>query len=81
MSDKTAPTPDIQGEGNYDAARRHRESLGRFIAEGKVEPAAANAPPHSEREARELQEAEQAGRAHSQGEDEDDEFVTREGGQ
>lgn len=79
MSDKTTSNPDLQGEGNYDAARRHRTSVGRFIAEGKVEPAAANAHPNSESEARELQEAEQAGLEHSQGEDEDDGFVTRKG--
>ena len=75
-SDESAPGGALQGEGNYDAARRHRKSVGRFIAEGKVEPAAANAQPKSEREARDLADAEDKGLEHSQGEDEDDEFVS-----
>lgn len=54
---------EMQGEGNYTAARRHRESVEHFVAEGKVEQAARDAAPASPEEARELQAAEDAGRA------------------
>jgi hypothetical protein len=65
------PSGDLQGEGNYDAARRYRKALGRFIADDRVESAAANAVPASQAEADELARAEQAGRQHSRGEDDD----------
>ncbi|HLL11160.1 MAG TPA: hypothetical protein VK570_08880 [Rubrivivax sp.] len=54
--------PALQGEGNYTAARRHRESLENFIESGQVEDAARDAEPQSTAEERELQEAEEAGR-------------------
>jgi hypothetical protein len=57
--------PELQGEGNYTAARRHRKSVERFVDAGKVERAAHDAAPRSEGEARELREAEDAGRAHA----------------
>lgn len=59
------PGPALQGEGNYTAARRHRESVERYIDSGDVERAAHDAAPHSADEAREMREAEQAGRAHA----------------
>lgn len=57
--------PAPQGEGNYTAARRHRASAEHFIDSGKVAPAARDAAPRSDDEARDLREAEQAGRAHA----------------
>lgn len=60
--DEDAP---MQGEGNYAAARRHRESVKQFIDEGKVEPAARDAAPDSAAEADELTDAEEAGRQHA----------------
>lgn len=58
---------DMQGEGNYDAARRHRSSTERFIEQGKVEQAAKDAAPDSPAEAQDLKAAEQAGRRHAKG--------------
>ncbi len=61
------PTPGdgLQGEGNYDAARRHRESTEKFVKSGAVEPAARDAAPHSIDEAREMRDAEEAGKSHA----------------
>ena len=55
----------LQGEGNYDAARRHRESAEKFVKSGAVEPAAREAAPHTIDEAREMRDAEQAGKSHA----------------
>ncbi len=54
--------PELQGEGNYTAARRHRESAEKFVESGKVEPAARDAAPDSPDEAREMKDAEEKGR-------------------
>ena len=59
----------LQGEGNYDAARRHRESVENFIVSGQVEAAAREAAPHDEAEARDLEAAEEEGKSHAKGED------------
>ena len=53
--------PALQGEGNYTAARRHRESLQNFIESGVVEDAAREAAPDSTEEARDMQNAEAEG--------------------
>ena len=55
--------PLMQGEGNYTAARRHRESVEKFVASGAVKEAAEAAPPRNEAEATELKKAEEAGKA------------------
>ncbi len=60
-----AQDPALQGEGNYTAARRHRESAEAFVESGRVEPAARDAAPHDSAEAREMQDAEAAGRSHA----------------
>lgn len=52
---------DLQGEGNYEAARRHRRSLKQFIDADKVESAAAAAAPKSPQEERDLKAAENTG--------------------
>lgn len=57
--------PALQGEGNYTAARRHRESVKEFIDEGRVEEAADKAAPESEQQAQELRDAEAEGRKHA----------------
>ena len=65
-------TPDkkdqVQGEGDYEAARRYDKSVEQFAKSGKVEPAAQAAAPKSEQEAEELKRAEEAGKSHSKGE-------------
>ncbi len=52
----------IQGEGDYEAARRHRRSLGEYLKNNDVEKAAERAAPRSAEEARELEAAEAAGK-------------------
>lgn len=59
--------PDVQGEGNYDAARRYREDVKDFLDKGEVDQAAHEAAPKSPDEQREMEEAERAGRSHSKG--------------
>jgi hypothetical protein len=58
----------VQGEGDYDAARRYDKASRAFAQSGKVEPAARDAAPHSASEAKDLERAEAAGKAHSKGE-------------
>lgn len=61
---KTPPPGDgLQGEGNHDAARRHRASAEKFVRSGAVEPAAREAAPHNVDEAREMRDAERAGQS------------------
>ncbi len=63
--DSPADDPALQGEGNYTAARRHREAEEAFVAAGRVEPAARDAAPKDQAEADAMAEAEAAGRAHA----------------
>ena len=58
---------DMQGEGNYDAAKEFNEAEKKFVESGKVEQAARDAEPKSDAEAKELAEAEEAGRSHAKG--------------
>jgi len=53
----------IQGEGDYQAARRYRASAQRYARTGDVGRAARAAAPRSEAEAEELERAEALGRA------------------
>lgn len=53
--------PELQGEGNYTAARNHRKSLKRFVDEGKVQSAAEAAAPTNAEEERDMKAAEKAG--------------------
>jgi hypothetical protein len=57
------------GEGNYKASQRYRKQTEAFVESGRVEEAAESAAPASDAEARELEDAEQAGKARSAGED------------
>ncbi len=68
MSSKT-PTSDIQGEGNYEAARRFNKSEKRFVDQGKVAKAADKTAPKSKEEADALEHAEEEASLHSKGED------------
>ena len=60
---------DLQGEGNYEASRRYRQRTEEFIESGKVDEAARNAVPDSAEEQRELERAEEEGRAKAAEED------------
>ena len=56
------------GEGNYKATQDYNERTKNFIDSGKVDEAAAKSKPKSDKEAREMREAEEAGKSHSKGE-------------
>jgi hypothetical protein len=60
---------DLQGEGNYEAARRYDEAQKKFVDSGKVKEAAEKAAPESAEQARDMTQAEQAGKSHAKGED------------
>ena len=59
----------VQGEGNYKAAKEYDEAQRKFVKSGKVEAAARDAKPKSKAEAEEMQRAEEAGRGHAKEED------------
>ena len=57
--------PKIQGEGDYESARRYRKDVERFVEENDTEELAREAAPHSEQEADEMLDAEREGRSRS----------------
>jgi hypothetical protein len=65
----TTPRDDqIQGEGDYNAGRRYDKASREFAESGRVEPAARDAAPEDQREAEDIERAEEEGKAHSKGE-------------
>lgn len=69
-SDQKQPADsEVQGEGDYDAARRYDKSAREFAESGKVDEAARDARPTSPEQAEELSRAERAGKSHAKGED------------
>jgi hypothetical protein len=63
-----AKSGQVQGEGDYVAGRRFDKAEAEFVKSGKVEPGARKAKPEDPAQASELEQAEQAGKAHSKGE-------------
>jgi hypothetical protein len=59
----------VQGEGDYEAARRFRKRSENYVANNDVEKAAVRAAPTSGREAEDLLAAEAAGKKRAKGED------------
>jgi hypothetical protein len=59
----------VQGEGDYKATRRHRESVRTFVKSGKVAEAVHDAAPKTTQEEQALTDAERVGESHSKGED------------
>jgi hypothetical protein len=57
--------PDVQGEGDYEAARRYGKEVKDYVDSADIEKAARDAAPRSPGEQREMDEAERAGRSHS----------------
>jgi hypothetical protein len=57
--------PNIQGEGDYEAARRYRKEVKDFVDKADIDKAAHEAAPRSPDEQREMDEAERTGRSHS----------------
>ena len=60
---------DMQGEGNYDAARRYDKAQRDFVESGQVDDAARKAKPKNAEEAEELRRAEQEGKSRAKDED------------
>ena len=54
--------PNIQGEGDYEAARRHRKRVDEYLENNDVEKAAIRAAPQTAEEAEDLEAAEAAGK-------------------
>jgi hypothetical protein len=59
----------VQGEGDYDAARRYREKVTDFVKHSDVEELARKAQPLSAREARDDALADERARGRSKGDD------------
>ena len=63
------PKTEVQGEGDYKAARRYNEATREFVKEEDVAGAARDAEPQSASEEQQLERAEQAGRQRAKDED------------
>ena len=55
----------VQGEGDYDSAKKYNQNARAFVDSGKVEKAARNSAPRNSSEKAEMRQAEAAGRARS----------------
>jgi len=58
----TAGGPGVQGEGDYESARRYRKDVQKFVQTADVERAAHEAAPRDAQDAAEMEAAEEAGR-------------------
>jgi len=52
----------VQGEGDYESARRYRKDVQKFVQTADVERAAHEAAPRDAQDAAEMEAAEEAGR-------------------
>jgi hypothetical protein len=68
----------IQGEGDYEAARRYRQEVKEFVDKADIDKAAQEAAPESSDQQREMDQAERIGRARSKGGKERDMDLTPE---
>jgi hypothetical protein len=59
--------PRVQGEGDYEAARRYRRDVEEFVEENDTAELARAAQPQSPEEARALESAEAIGRSRARG--------------
>lgn len=64
----TPKKDEVQGEGDYEAARRYNKDQAEFNRSGKVDEAMRNAAPKTPQEAEEMKRAEEIGKSHSKGE-------------
>ena len=70
MADKQSKTQsDVQGEGDYKAARRYNEATREYVKGEDVAEAARDAEPQSAGEEQQMEHAEQAGRQRAKDED------------
>jgi hypothetical protein len=58
----------VQGEGDYDAARRYRKDVQDYVQSGQSDEAARGAKPDDPAQAAEIEAAERTGKSHSKGE-------------
>lgn len=63
------PRAHVQGEGDYEAARRYREEVKEYLEHSDVDERARAAAPESPKQERELALAEEQGKTRSKGED------------
>ncbi|MBA2548336.1 MAG: hypothetical protein H0V16_07735 [Burkholderiaceae bacterium] len=68
-NDQPKSGSEVQGEGDYKAARRYNESTREFIKDNDVTEAARDAEPETAAEEQQLERAEQAGRERAKDED------------
>jgi hypothetical protein len=59
----------VQGEGDYESAKKFDDDEAAFVKSGRVDQAARDAEPKSQSEADEMTKAEEAGKSRSKGED------------
>jgi hypothetical protein len=52
----------VEGEGSYTGSKNYNQRTKKFIDSGKVEEAARKAAPRTDKEAREMEAAERAGK-------------------
>ena len=65
----TGQAPNVQGEGDYESARKYNKDAKEFAQSGKVHEAARAAKPENEQQARAMEQAEQAGKSRAKEED------------
>ena len=63
------PRGPVQGEGDYEAARRYREEVKEYLKHSNVDELARAAMPESAKQERELALAEEQGKTRSKGDD------------
>ena len=63
-ADQTKDQSKVQGEGDYESARRFRKDTQDFLKKADVPDLARRAAPHSKAEEDELKKAEEVGRSH-----------------
>jgi hypothetical protein len=66
-ADRAKSDPPVQGEGDYESARRFDADARRFLDSADVPELARRAAPRSKEEAAQLKEAEAVGRSHAVG--------------
>ena len=59
----------VQGEGDYESAKKFDDEEAAFAKSGRVDQAARDAEPKSQAEADEMKKAEETGKSRSKGED------------
>lgn len=64
-AENVKPSSQVQGEGDYESARRFRKDTEQFLKGADVPELARQAAPKSKEEAEELKKAEEIGRSHS----------------